>query len=121
MAKKENKKTVRVIKTTNNYNQDTNSTSEKKVVPTSSTVTSSSKRRSAAIGNSENMIFGLENYKIMIAGLALVILGFILMSGGTQPDDAWNPDEIYSLRRTLVAPFLILVGLVVEIFAIFKK
>ena len=67
------------------------------------------------------MIFGSENYKMMVVGLAFVVLGFVLMSGGAQPDDSWNPEEIYSFRRTVLAPFLILVGLVVEIFAIFKK
>lgn len=58
---------------------------------------------------------------MMVVGLAFVVLGFVLMSGGAQPDDSWNPEEIYSFRRTVLAPFLILVGLVVEIFAIFKK
>ena len=123
MAKNNNnKKTVKVVKTTRNLNKDERSSSSKRIVPTSSSLTrNSSKDRSSAKRSSVNMIFGSENYKMMVVGLAFVVLGFVLMSGGAQPDDSWNPEEIYSLRRTVLAPFLILVGLVVEIFAIFKQ
>ena len=123
MAKNNNnKKTVKVVKTTRNLNKDERSSSSKRIVPTSSSLTrNSSKDRSSAKRSSVNMIFGSENYKMMVVGLAFVVLGFVLMSGGAQPDDSWNPEEIYSFRRTVLAPFLILVGLVVEIFAIFKK
>ena len=122
MAKKNNKKTVKVVKTTRNLNKDERSTSSRRIVPTSSSLTtSSSKGRSSASKGSDSMIFSSENYKIMVVGLAFVIFGFVLMSGGAQPDDSWNPDEIYSFRRTVLAPFLILVGLAIEVFAIFKK
>jgi hypothetical protein len=69
----------------------------------------------------EDMVFGKQNYLLMGVGLLLVIIGFVLMSGGTQPDDSWNPKEIYSFTRTVLAPVFILAGLAVEIFAIFKK
>ena len=55
-------------------------------------------------------------------GLGLITLGLILMSGGGMPSpDVWDESIIYGFRRTVLAPFLILAGLIVEIFAIFKK
>jgi hypothetical protein len=35
--------------------------------------------------------------------------------------DVWDDSIIYSFRRTVLAPIVIIIGLVVEIFAIFKK
>ncbi len=59
----------------------------------------------------------------MLVGLAVIALGMILMSGGTSNK---NPNEfdagaVYSARRITIAPILILAGLVIEIWAIFKK
>jgi len=65
--------------------------------------------------------FGKENYRLMLIGLALIVLGFILMIGGGSKDPSqFNPD-IFSFRRIILAPILILAGYVVEIFAIMKK
>ena len=67
-------------------------------------------------------LFGKENYRWMLVGIALVALGLILMAGGKSPDpNVFNKDEVYSVRRITVAPILILAGFVVEIFAIFRK
>lgn len=69
----------------------------------------------------EPLLFGKKNYLLMLLGAGLVVLGMFLMSGGSMPDpDTWDPDIIYSTRRTLLAPIVILAGLVVEIVAIFK-
>lgn len=66
------------------------------------------------------MIFGKKNYLLMLAGIVLIALGLILMSGGAMPSpDVWDENLIYSNRRTLLAPIVIVLGLVVEIFAIF--
>jgi len=123
MAKKYQKKTVKVVKTTDSEKKATKTVAtRRKVKPTESrSNTRSSKRANSTTARAEDMIFGKQNYILMGAGLLLVIIGFMLMSGGAQPDDAWNPDEIYSFRRTVLAPFVILAGLVVEIFASFKK
>jgi len=70
----------------------------------------------------KDMLFGRENYTYMIAGVVLMIIGFILMRGGAMPDDnTWDPNLIYSFRRITLAPILILAGLGVEIYAIFKS
>lgn len=65
--------------------------------------------------------FGPENYRLMLIGVAIIILGFILMIGGGSEDpNVFNP-EIFSARRITVAPVLILIGFVFEIYAIMKK
>ena len=67
-------------------------------------------------------LFDKTNYYIMFAGLALILLGFICMSGGKSPDPhVFNRAEIYSFRRITLAPILIIAGFVVEIFAIMRK
>ena len=67
-------------------------------------------------------LFGKENYKWMIIGLVIIIIGILLMVGGRSPDpNQFDPKEVYSFRRITLAPILIIAGLAVEIFAIFKK
>jgi len=67
-------------------------------------------------------LFSKENYTWMIAGVVLILIGFFLMSGGKSPDPhKFNYDEIYSFRRITLAPIVILLGFVVEVFAIMKK
>ncbi len=57
----------------------------------------------------------------MLAGLGLIALGLLLMTGGAMPDpNTWDESLIYSDRRTLLGPATILLGLVLEIVAIFK-
>jgi hypothetical protein len=66
-------------------------------------------------------LFQRGNYVLMLAGLALIILGFVLMSGGGSEDpNVYNP-ELFSARRIVVAPFLIVVGFAVEVWAIMRK
>lgn len=67
-------------------------------------------------------LFGKENYLMMLAGLVILALGFFLMAGGKNPDPKiFNDSDVYSTTRITVAPFLIIVGFVVEIFAIMRK
>ena len=66
-------------------------------------------------------IFGKKNYQIMFVGLAFIIAGFILMSGGDTGDEtSFNP-EIFNFQRITLAPILILTGFVIEVFAIMYK
>jgi len=66
-------------------------------------------------------IFGKKNYQIMFVGLAFIITGFILMSGGDTGDEtSFNP-EIFNFQRITLAPILILTGFVIEVFAIMYK
>jgi hypothetical protein len=67
-------------------------------------------------------LFGKDNYRWMLIGIVLVALGLLCMIGGKSSDpNIFNPNEVYSFRRITVAPILILAGLGIEIFAIFKK
>ncbi len=71
--------------------------------------------------NKIDFLFGKKNYKLMLIGLAIIALGFILMSGGGSDDpNVFNP-EIYNFRRIRLAPTLILIGFVIEIYAILKN
>ena len=70
----------------------------------------------------QTFLFDKENYMLMIAGIALVFIGFMLMSGGKSADPTkFNYDEIYSFRRITLAPIIVLSGFVVEVFAIMRK
>ncbi|WP_343488093.1 DUF3098 domain-containing protein [Allomuricauda sp. d1] len=63
-------------------------------------------------------IFQKKNYTFLFIGLAFIILGFILMSGGGSDDpNVFNPD-IYNFRRIRLAPTLVLIGLGIQIYAI---
>lgn len=67
------------------------------------------------------MLFGKENFKWMFVGIGLIVLGFVLMAGGSMPDsNTWDESIIYSFRRITLAPILIISGLIVEVYAIFK-
>ena len=69
-----------------------------------------------------NALFGKDNFIWMLVGLAVMALGFFLMAGGKSADPTkFNDNEIYSFTRITLAPFLIIAGFVVEIFAIMKK
>jgi hypothetical protein len=65
--------------------------------------------------------FGKENYRLLLIGLALIVLGFLLMIGGGSKDPNVFSQDIFNFQRLTLAPILILAGYVVEIFAIMKK
>jgi hypothetical protein len=65
--------------------------------------------------------FGKENYRLLLIGLGLIVLGFLLMIGGGSKDPNVFSYDIFNFRRLTLAPILILAGYVVEIFAIMKK
>ena len=67
-------------------------------------------------------LFGKENYTLMLIGLVIMAIGFFVMAGGKSPDPMkFNDNEIYSFTRITLAPILIMLGFVIEIFAIMKK
>lgn len=69
-----------------------------------------------------SMLFSKENYKWMLIGLAFIFLGFLLMVGGRSSDpNVFKPDELYSFRRITLAPILVLIGFVIEGYAILRK
>ena len=69
----------------------------------------------------KKLLFGKRNYLFMLIGVALIALGFILMSGGGSDNpQVWN-EAIFNFRRIRLAPMLILLGLAVEVYAIMTK
>ena len=67
-------------------------------------------------------LFGRENYMWMLIGLAILALGFFLMSGGKNTDpNVFFFFLVYSTTRITIAPILIITGFIVEIIAIMKK
>lgn len=66
--------------------------------------------------------FTKENYRIMIIGILVIILGYALMVGGRSPDpNQFHPDQVYSWRRITLAPIVIIIGFLVEVYAIMKR
>ena len=68
----------------------------------------------------KNLAFDKMNYILLAVGRAVVVLGFILMSGGSSSEAAYDPD-IFSARRIKVAPVVCLLGFVSMIYAVIRK
>jgi hypothetical protein len=67
-------------------------------------------------------LFDRQNMWLMLAGAAIIAIGMLLMAGGKSSDPSqFKYDEVYSTTRITIAPILIIAGLVIEIYAIFKK
>ena len=64
-----------------------------------------------------NLAFTKINYILLLVGFAIIVVGFILMSGDATTEEAFNPD-IFSDMRTKVAPMVCLFGFIFEIVAI---
>lgn len=62
-----------------------------------------------------------ENYKLMLIGFVIIVIGFILMAGGGSDDLNVFNEEMFNFRRITLAPILVLGGFVFEIYAIMKK
>ncbi len=106
-----------VVTTTPATSSLTTSASTRRTIPT----TSIRNRSTTPVARGE-MLFGKQNYIWMAIGVGLIALGLALMAGGHMPSpDVWEPERIYSFRRITLAPIVILAGLIVEIYAIFKK
>ncbi len=67
-----------------------------------------------------NFAFGRINFIMMAVSMLVVIVGFILMSGGSSDEHHFNP-EIFSAMRVKVAPIVCFVGFVSMIGAILIK
>ena len=75
-----------------------------------------------------NFYFGKRNIRVMLIGLAIIIIGFLLMMGqgaNTRPDETFDPnywnEGIFSVLRIRIAPLLVVTGFVVQVFAILKR
>lgn len=63
-----------------------------------------------------------ENYKYLLIGFIIIVIGFLLMIGGRSDDpEVFNGEELFSFRRITLAPIVVVAGFVFEIWAIMKK
>jgi hypothetical protein len=66
-------------------------------------------------------LFARKNYILMGVGLVLIAFGYLLMSGGeSESPDVFNED-MFSTTRIRIAPLIVLLGFVVEVWAILSK
>ncbi len=90
--------------------------------PSAATATPTPVRTAKPAPTEVAFVFDRSNYMWMIAGVALILLGFVLISGGKSSDPAvFNADELYSIRRVTVAPLVMLLGFGLEVYAIMKR
>ena len=70
--------------------------------------------------NKRDFAFDKMNYILLAVGMVIVIIGFLLMTGPGSSDTIYEPD-IFSARRTKVAPLVCLFGFVSMIYAVVRK
>ncbi len=68
----------------------------------------------------KNLALGRTNFILIAAGIIIVIIGFILMSGSGSTETTFNP-EIFSFRRIKVAPLVCFIGFISIIYAVVRK
>lgn len=73
------------------------------------------------IHSGPGFVFNKSNYVFVILGLVFIALGFILMSGGGSDDPNVFDRSIFNFRRITLAPILVLIGYIIEVYAIMKK
>ena len=71
--------------------------------------------------NKERMPFTRRNYALMLVGVVVVILGFVLMSGGAEHSATEFDTSIFSARRITVAPIVVIAGFVTVGVGIMKR
>ncbi len=64
---------------------------------------------------------GPMNYRLMLIGFVIIVVGFLLMVGGGSDDLQEFSERIFSFRRITLAPIVVLFGFIFEIYAIMKK
>ena len=65
--------------------------------------------------------FSKKNYILLFVGLAFMASGLILMVGGGSEDPTQFSDEIFNFQRLTLAPVLLAIGFIIEIFAVMHK
>ncbi|MBR2859018.1 MAG: DUF3098 domain-containing protein [Alistipes sp.] len=75
------------------------------------------------VGNKydKDMPLTMRNYVLMIVGAVVIVLGFVLMAGGTVATPEEFSYDIFSWRRITLAPILVVAGFAFEIYAILKR
>jgi hypothetical protein len=69
----------------------------------------------------QEFLFEKINYKILLIGIGVIVLGFILMSGGGSDNPNVFNESVFDFRRIRLAPTTVLIGFGITIYAIMKK
>lgn len=72
------------------------------------------------MSNKKVFAFDRINFILLAVGMAVVIVGFLLMSGSGSTEQEFNP-EIFSARRVKVAPAVCLFGYLFMVYAIVRR
>jgi hypothetical protein len=68
----------------------------------------------------DGFAFTRSNYMWLIAGLGILVMGYILMSGGKSEDPKVFSEAIFNFRRITLAPIVVLTGYGTIFYAILK-
>ena len=78
--------------------------------------------KAPVVDDRRGSVFTRDNFLIMGLGIVVIVVGFILMVGGAPTDpNVFPEDEVYSPRRITLAPLVVIIGFLIEIFAIFRR
>lgn len=68
----------------------------------------------------KNFAFGKMNFILLAVSMVVVIIGFLLMSGGGSNENTYDP-SIFDTRHIVIAPLVCFIGFVSMIYAIIRK
>ena len=71
--------------------------------------------------NDNKMPLTVKNYALIAIGAVIIIIGFILMAGGTAATPEQFNEDIFSFRRITLALIVVIAGFAFEIYAILKR
>ena len=72
------------------------------------------------MADKQKSAFDKTNFILLAIGMAVVIIGFILMTGPSSTETVFEPD-IFSVRRIKVAPVVCFLGFIFMIYAVLRK
>jgi hypothetical protein len=79
------------------------------------------KRPPAPVHAVQPFLFERKNYMFLLLGLGIMAIGFLLMLGGSQPPTQFDPNVVYSFRRTTLSTIFVTIGFLVVLYSIFVK
>jgi hypothetical protein len=80
-----------------------------------------SQPKSSPVTPQAEFLFGKINYQLLLVGLAVICIGFLLMSGGGSDDPTVFNEAIFNFRRIRLAPTVVLIGFGLTVFAVLKN
>lgn len=69
----------------------------------------------------QEFLFEKVNYKFLLIGIAVIAIGFILMSGGGSDDPKIWDDAVFNFQRIRLAPTVVLIGFGITVYSILKN